>query len=151
MKIHLKIPKWVHTEDEGVMILFAFLRKMVVNYRLDGKGVDMYGYDVRRILDTESKYIHEYLYDHVDPKYCNIGKLSREHFVFTMKESKNFTQLVTIQNPRYIYRWAYLLGCSNWNLVEEGDLGLDNRPHYIPMHRIERDLFEYKDRNEKKL
>ena len=148
MEIKLKIPKWVHTDHEGVMILFAFLRKMTVNYRLDGKGIDMYGYDIRRILNIENKYLHEWLYDHVNPKFCTIGKLSREHFIFTMKESKNFTQIVTIKDPRYIYRWAYLLGCSNWNLVEDGDLGLDGRPHYIPMHRIERDLFEYSDRHD---
>lgn len=148
MKIKVRIPHWVHTDDEGVMILFAFLRKMWVNYSLKGKSIDMYGYDIRRILNTESKYLHEYLYEHIDTKYCTIGKLNREHFVFNMKNAKNNSKLVTIEDPRYIYRWAYLLGCSNWNLVEDDDLGLDDRPHYIPMHRIERDLFEYTDRNE---
>ena len=148
MKIKVRIPHWVHTDHEGVMILFAFLRKMWVNYNLKGKGIDMYGYDMRRILDTESKYLHEYVAEHVDSAYCTIGKLNREHFVFNMKNAKNSSKLVTIEDPRYIYRWAYLLGCSNWNLVEEDDLGLDDRPHYIPMHRIERDLFEYTNRNE---
>lgn len=148
MKIKVRIPHWVHTDNEGVMILFAFLRKMWVNYNLKGKSIDMYGYDIRRILNTESKYLHEYLYDHIDSKFCTIGKLNREHFVFNMEHAKNNSKLVTIEDPRYIYRWAYLLGCSNWNLVEEDDLGLDDRPHYIPMHRIERDLFEYTDRNE---
>ena len=145
MTAKLRIPNCVNTDHEGVWVLFAFLRKIVVEYELTEKPVDVYGSDMRRILDCERKDIHEFLYDHIDPRMCKIAKLNREHFVFYMKNIRTYTKEVELKDFKYIMRWAYLMGCSNYNLLEEDSLALDKsrRPYYTPMYRLDRDLFEY--------
>jgi hypothetical protein len=148
MKIKVRVPHWVHTEDTGVIILFAFLRKVKYKYHEFDGPLDMYGYDIRKILDTETKYLHDYIQDQVDSKYCTIGKLNREHYLFDMKGTRQKTNIVEISEPKYLYRWAYLMGCTNWNLIEEGTGLLTDRPAYTPMYRMERDLFEYTDRQD---
>ena len=44
MEIKLRVPHWVEAEDEGLFVLFAFIRRMVIEYKLTGKAIDMYGY-----------------------------------------------------------------------------------------------------------
>ena len=144
MEIKIKVPKWVNTDDEGICMLFAFLRKLTIEY--PDTALDMYGYDMRRIMDREDNNLHEMLYDYIDTKYCKIAKLNREHFVFYMKKSKNGFKTIILRETRSHIVWAYLLGCSNFNLIEQS-AGILKRPTYTPMYRFDRDLFEFTGRH----
>lgn len=146
MEIKIKVPKWVNTDDEGICMLFAFLRKLVVQYDADETPLDMYGYDMRRIMDREENDLHLMLQDYIDPQYCKIAKLSREHFVFFMRESVKGYRTVTIKKSRSHVVWAYLTGCSNWNLLEESET-IFGRPAYTPMYKFDRAMFEYSNRD----
>lgn len=143
MEIQVRVPFWVKEEDEGIVLLFAFLRKIIIEYDFSDKPIDLYGYDIRRILDNEGKYIHEYILSHVDTKYCKVGKLNRDHFVFQLKNIVQNTKLVTIKQHKMLIRWAYLMGCTNYNLLEPTDSILEGRPAYSSMFRLERDMFEF--------
>ena len=144
MELRIKVPKWVNTDDEGICMLFAFLRKITIEY--PDTPLDMYGYDMRRIMDREENDLHLVLNEFVDIKYCKIAKLNREHFVFFMKKAKTGYRTVTLKKTRSHIVWAYLVGCSNWNLIEENNAILD-RPAYTPMYRFDRDMFEFTGRN----
>ena len=146
MEIKIKVPKWVNTDEEGICMLFAFLRKVVIQY--PGTPLDMFGYDMRRIMDVEINDLHEFLYDYVDPKFCKIAKLNREHFVFYMKQVRTRTRVLTLKETSSHIRWAYLMGCTNYNLLEEDTLALDKsrRPSYTPMYRFDRDVFAFSGR-----
>ena len=148
MEIKIKVPKWVKTDDEGICMLFAFLRKIVIEYQAHDTPLDMYGYDMRRIMDREENDLHLVLQEHVDPKLCQIGKLSREHFVFFMKESVKDLRVVTLKKTRSHIVWAYLTGCSNWNLLEESN-SIFERPAYTPMYRFDKEMFEFSHRDYK--
>tara|TARA_R110000796_G_scaffold24191_1_gene69080 strand:+ start:90 stop:563 length:474 start_codon:yes stop_codon:yes gene_type:complete len=150
MKVEVRVPGWVDTEDEGILMLFAFIRKIVIEYNMTNKPIDMYGHDIRRILDREDRYCNDYILKHVDPKYCTIGRLNGEHFIFKCKFVKNNTHLVEIKDPVNKLKWAYLLGCSNWNLLEDNQSTLTNRPHYTGMYTLERNVFGFnaEDRKE---
>ena len=143
MKVSLKIPVWVSDEaPESVHVLFAFLRKLALKYTISRQeGLDVYASDVRRIVDAEEYFIHEVLMEWVDPYFLQIGRLSEEHYVFKSPQWKACKE-VEIQETRNLLTWAYLIGCSNFNLVEpEGD-----RPVYNPMSRLDRELFLYSNR-----
>ena len=146
MEVEIKVPNWVDTENEGICMLFAFLRRTCIEYKTS--NLDVYGYDIRKITDREDDSIHEYLSEHIDTKYCKIAKLSREHFVFQMSNYRYGVNHVTIKNPEAIVRWAYLMGCSNYNLVEPDNdsLSSDQRPPYTPMYRMDRELFKFSTR-----
>jgi len=147
MEVKIKVPKWVNTDDEGICMLFSFLRKLSIQH--PDTPLDMYGYDMRRIMDREENDLHLLLQDYVDPKYCKIAKLSREHFVFYMKESIKGLRVVTISSQRALLVWAYLSGCTNWNLIEEGkQVGYLSRPAYTPMYKFDRDMFAYSNRQD---
>ena len=148
MEIKIKVPDWVNTDDEGICMLFAFLRKIAVEYNLTNKPLDVYGSDIRRILDREENNIHEVLLDHVDTSKVKIAKLSREHFVFIMKNVRQGVRQVTLKEPASHVRWAYLMGCSNYNLLEEDSTSLskDGRPYYTPMSRLDREMWGFTGR-----
>jgi len=97
MEIEIKVPEWVNTNDEGICMLFAFLRRIAIEYQLTGKPLDVYGTDIRRICNIEVNNLHDYIMDHVDIKKCRIAKLSREHFVFYMKHVKTGVKIVTLK------------------------------------------------------
>jgi len=139
----VKVPRCVNTEDESIAILFAFIRRIMLEYSLDGEWIDIYGSDIRKILDRMDDNIHDYLLQYVDPKECKIVKLSREHFVFKLKNWRRHVNPVPIKKHKNITRWAYLMGCTNYNLLEKDGLNLDDkkRPHYTGMFRYDRDLF----------
>jgi len=149
MEIKIRVPHWVNTDDEGICMLFAFLRKIGIEYNIRNKALDVYGYDIRRILDREENNIHDYIADYVDHKHCKIAKLNREHFVFTMKnDMAKKTRIVLLKKHSSHVRWAYLMGCSNYNLLEEdNDELILGRPQYTGMYRLERDVFEFSNRN----
>ena len=112
MEIKIKVPKWVKTDDEGICMLFAFLRKLHIQYGLNNTPLDMYGYDMRRIMDREENDLHLVLQDYVDPEYCKIAKLSREHFVFFIKGAvKGIREVKIKEYHEVILIWAYLTGC----------------------------------------
>ena len=148
MEIKIKVPKWVKTDDEGICMLFAFLRKLHVQYCTEGTPLDMYGYDMRRIMDREENDLHLMLQNYIDTDYCQIAKLSREHFVFFMKQSVKGHRIVTLKETRSHIIWAYLTGCSNWNLLEESNT-IFERPAYTPMYRFDREMFEFSHRDYK--
>tara|TARA_R100000541_G_scaffold42394_1_gene49706 strand:+ start:5068 stop:5517 length:450 start_codon:yes stop_codon:yes gene_type:complete len=143
MEIQIKVPYWVKTEDEGTCILFAFLRRLHIEYDIRDVGMDMYGYDIRRILGVEEKDLHDLINERIDIKYCKIAKLNREHFVFMLKHYRVKYKLVTLKEHESIVKWAYLLGCSNFNLIEDREHlgGFLDRPTYTPMHRLDREMF----------
>jgi hypothetical protein len=149
MEIQIKVPKWVHTDDEGICMLFAFLRRIAIEHDLTGKPLDVYGSDIRRIINREENNIHDVLMDHVDIGSCKIAKLSREHFVFYMKPIRTGTKIVKIKSHAAQLRWAYLMGCSNYNLVEpdSSSLNAEGRPAYTPMYRFDREVFNYTSRS----
>ena len=151
MEIEIKVPNWVDTEDEGICMLFAFLRRITIEYQLAGKPLDVYGTDIRRICNVEVNNLHEYIMDHVNSNNCRIAKLSREHFVFYMKPIKTGVKVVKLTEPSSHVRWAYLMGCSNYNLLEEDNISLDRdrRPHYVPMDKMDRELFTFTSRSRK--
>ena len=103
MEIKIKVPKWVKTDDEGICMLFAFLRKLHIQYGLNNTPLDMYGYDMRRIMDREENDLHTMLQEHVDTKLCQIAKLSREHFVIFMKECVKGHRIVTLKRNQKSY------------------------------------------------
>ena len=146
MEVEIKVPGWVDTNNEGICMLFAFLRRIAIEYKTN--NLDVYGYDIRKITDREDDSIHEYLSRQIDTKYCKIAKLSREHFVFQMSNYMKDVNIVTIKNPEAIVRWAYLMGCSNYNLVEpdSNSLSSHQRPPYTPMYRMDRELFKFSSR-----
>jgi hypothetical protein len=139
----VKVPRCVNTEDESIAILFAFIRRIMLEYSLDGEWIDIYGSDIRKILDRMDDNIHDYLLQHVNTDECMIVKLSREHFVFKLKNWRRNVNPVPIKQHKNITRWAYLMGCTNYNLLEKDGLNLDDkkRPHYTGMFRYDRDLF----------
>ena len=145
MEIKIKVPQWVDTDDEGICMLFAFIRRLTLQW--PNTPLDMYGYDMRRIMDREENDLHLLLNEVIDLKYCKIAKLNREHFVFFCKGWKYGIKEVTISNPRSLMVWAYLTGCSNYNLIEgdhnEGPL---HRPPYTPMYAYDREMFAYTQR-----
>ena len=149
MEIQIKVPNWVNTNDEGICMLFAFLRRIAIEYDLTGKALDVYGSDIRRIINREENNIHDVLMDHVDMANCKIAKLSREHFVFYMKPIRTGTKVVKLKKHASHLRWAYLMGCSNYNLIEPDSLGLgkDRRPAYTPMYRFDREVFQFTSSN----
>jgi hypothetical protein len=151
MEIEIRVPGWVNSEDEGVCMLFAFLRRILIEYGLRDKPLDVYGSDVRRILNREVVNLHEWLLDKVDSKDCKIAKLSRQHFVFYMKNAKNDSRIVKLTKPESHVRWAYLMGITNYNLLEEDDFSLDEerRPHYTPMYKMDKELFQFTSRGRK--
>ncbi len=148
MEIEIKVPEWVNTDDEGICMLFAFLRRITIEYHLTGKPLDVYGTDIRRICNMEINNLHDYLMEFVDIKSCKIAKLSREHFVFYMKNVKTGVKIVTLKEHSSHVRWAYLMGCSNYNLLEEDNISLsrERRPHYTPMYKMDRELFTFTSR-----
>lgn len=148
MEIKIKVPKWVKTDDEGICMLFAFLRKLVIEYQVQDTPLDMYGYDMRRIMDREENDLHLVLQDYIDSKSCKIAKLSREHFVFFMKDSVRGHRIVTLKETRSHIVWAYLTGCTNWNLLEDNN-EIFERPAYTPMYRFDREMFEFTNRDYK--
>jgi len=152
MEIQIKVPYWVETEDEGICMLFAFLRRISLEYGLRGKPLDVYGSDIRRIINREVVNLHKFICDHVDSNDCKIAKLSRQHFVFYMKNYKTGVKTVKLTKPESHVRWAYLMGVSNYDLLEEDNLSIDNerRPHYTPMHKMDRELFSFTSRGRKK-
>ena len=83
MEIKIKVPQWVDTDDEGICMLFAFIRRLTLQW--PNTPLDMYGYDMRRIMDREENDLHLLLNEVIDLKYCKIAKLNREHFVFFCK------------------------------------------------------------------
>jgi hypothetical protein len=115
----------------------------MLEYKLEGQWIDLYGYDVRKILDRMDDNIHEYLLQYVDENECKIVQLSREHYVFKLKNWRRNVNEVPIRKHKNITRWAYLMGCTNYNLLEKDGLNLDDkkRPHYTGMFRYDRDLF----------
>ena len=123
----VKVPRCVNTEDESIAILFAFIRRIMLEYSLDGEWIDIYGSDIRKILDRMDDNIHDYLLQYVDPKECKIVKLSREHFVFKLKNWRRHVNPVPIKKHKNITRWAYLMGCTNYNLLEKDGLNLDDK------------------------
>lgn len=148
MEIKIKVPEWVNTDDEGICMLFAFLRRIAIEYDLTDKPLDVYGSDIRRIIDREENNIHDVIMDYVDIKYCKIAKLNREHFVFYMKQVRTRTRVLTLKETSSHIRWAYLMGCTNYNLLEQDTLALDKsrRPSYTPMYRFDRDVFAFSGR-----
>lgn len=148
MKIEIKVPDWVNTDDEGICMLFAFLRRIAIEYDLTGKPLDVYGTDIRRICNTEINNIHEHLMQHVDTKYCKIAKLSREHFVFYMRGARTGMRTFELKEHSSHVRWAYLMGCTNYNLLEEDNISLskERRPHYTPMYKMDKELFMFTSR-----
>ena len=148
MEIKILVPNWVKTDDEGICMLFAFLRRIVIEYELTKKSLDVYGSDIRRILDREENNIHEVILDNVDTSKVKIAKLSREHFVFIMKSVRQGVRQVTLKEPASHVRWAYLMGCSNYNLLEEDSTSLskDGRPYYTPMSRLDREMWGFTGR-----
>ena len=148
MEIQIKVPEWVNTDDEGICMLFAFLRRITIEYHLTGKPLDVYGTDIRRICNIEINNLHDYLMDHVDIKYCKIAKLSREHFIFYMKGARTGTRAFELKEHSSHVRWAYLMGCSNYNLLEEDSISLskERRPHYTPMYKMDKELFAFTSR-----
>jgi hypothetical protein len=149
MEIQIKVPNWVNTDDEGICMLFAFLRRISIEYSLTGKPLDVYGSDIRRIVNREENNIHEVLMNHIDIKCCKIAKLSREHFVFYMNSIRTGTKVVKITSHGAQLRWSYLMGCSNYNLLEPDNISLDKerRPAYTPMYRFDREVFNYTSRS----
>lgn len=148
MEIKIKVPDWVNTDDEGICMLFAFLRRIAVEYELTDKPLDVYGSDIRRILDREENNIHEVLLDHVDTSKVKIAKLNREHFVFYMKSIRQGVRNVKLTKHTSHVRWAYLMGCTNYNLLEEDSKFLDkqHRPAYTPMSKLDRELWGFTGR-----
>ena len=148
MEIQIKVPDWVNTDDEGICMLFAFLRRITIEYQLTGKPLDVYGTDIRRICNIEVNNVHDYLMEFIDIKHCKIAKLSREHFIFYMKNTRTGTRTVILKEPSSHVRWAYLMGCSNYNLLEEDSISLskERRPHYTPMYKMDRELFTFTSR-----
>ena len=146
MEIEIKVPEWVNTDDEGICMLFAFLRRIALEYKT--KNLDVYGYDIRKITDREDDAIHLYLNEHIDTDKCKIAKLSREHFIFQMKHFNTGMKHVTLKDQKSIVRWAYLMGCSNYNLIEPDNnkLAKERRPAYTPMYRMDRELFKFSKR-----
>jgi len=146
MEVEIKVPGWVNTNDEGICMLFAFLRRIALEYK--SKNLDVYGYDIRKITDREDDAIHLYLNEHIDTDKCKIAKLSREHFIFQMKHINTGVKHVTLKDQKSIVRWAYLMGCSNYNLIEPDNNTLDKerRPAYTPMYRMDRELFKFSTR-----
>ena len=149
MEIQIKVPEWVNTDNEGICMLFAFLRRIAIEYELTNKPLDVYGSDIRRIINREENNIHDVLMEYVDMKHCKIAKLSREHFVFYMKRVRHGTKIVTLTEPSSHLRWAYLMGCSNYNLIEPDSAGLgkESRPAYTPMYRFDREVFNFSRHN----
>ncbi len=141
--LKVKVPRCVKTKDESIAILFAFIRRIILEYDLGGEWVDMYGSDIRKILDRMDDNIHDYLMEYVDSSECKIVQLSREHYVFKLKNWRRHVNAVPITKHKNITRWAYLMGCTNYNLLEKDGLNLDDkkRPHYTGMFRYDRDLF----------
>ena len=81
--------------------------------------------------------------DHVDTGFCKIARLNREHFVFQMKHVTKDCVIRTVKEERNMLVWAYLMGCSNYNLLEAPtDSAFMDRPQYTPMYRLEREVFE---------
>lgn len=149
MEIQIKVPEWVNTDDEGICMLFAFLRRIAVEYDLTDKALDVYGSDIRRILDREENNIHEVILDNVDTKLCRIAKLNREHFVFYMKHIRTGVKIVTLKKHSSHVRWAYLIGCTNHNLLEPDSKSIDQeggRPYYTPMSRLDREIWGFTGR-----
>jgi hypothetical protein len=148
MKIEIKVPNWVNTDDEGICMLFAFLRRITIEYQLTGKPLDVYGTDIRRICNFEINNVHDYLMEFVDTKYCKIAKLSREHFVFYMTGARTGTRVFELKEHSSHVRWAYLMGCTNYNLLEEDSISLsrERRPHYTPMYKMDKELFTFTSR-----
>ncbi len=142
MKIQVKVPHWVTTDNERICILFAFLRRVQIEFN-NCKQLDVYGYDVRKIVDREEANMHLYLQDHIDTRYCKIGKLSQEHFVFEMTNWRRDLRTVEITQLTAQLCWAYLMGCTNYNLLEDDGilLGNERRPHYTPMYKLDREIF----------
>lgn len=148
MEVKIKVPFWVNTDNEGVICLFGFLRKVAIKHNIDNEAIDMYGYDLRRILDQEADELHEWITDHVDPAYCQVAKLNRDHFMFKVSHLQRDCKVVKISSERQVLIWAYLLGCSNNNLLEERQNAfILDRPHYNVMPRNERELFHYSTRS----
>jgi|TARA_R110000796_G_scaffold28190_12_gene77316 hypothetical protein len=143
--LKVKVPGWVNTDDEGVCMLFAFIRRIAIEYKLHGIAIDMYGYDIRKILDIMNDDLHEYLVQFVDPEMCQIAKLNREHFIFKIHNHRRYIREVNIKQTKNITRWAYLMGCTNYNLLEPDGILLETekRPHYCSMQRYDRDLFMF--------
>jgi len=142
MEIQIKVPNWVNTEDEGVCMLFAFLRKLCVEY--ESSALDVYGYDIRRIIGSEDDGVHLTLNELIDTSYCKIAKLNREHFVFKLRQYRTGVKTVTLKKHQSHIIWAYLAGCSNWNLTEPDNdtIRKDMRPHYTPMYRFDQEMFK---------
>jgi len=143
MEIKIKVPGWVNTEDEGICMLFSFLRRIALEY--DEEALDVYGYDIRKITDIEADNVHLVINEHIDTTHCKIAKLNREHFVFKMSHYRRGINEVTIRKPESHIIWAYLMGCSNYNLVEPDNDLIDknHRPHYTPMYRLDREFFNH--------
>ena len=141
----VKVPRCLKTEDEGIAMLFAFIRRLMIEYKLQDQWIDLYGYDIRKIVDRMDDNIHEYLLQYVDENECKIVQLSREHYVFKLQNWRRNVNEVPIREHKNIIRWAYLMGCTNYNLLEKDGLNLDDekRPHYTGMFRFDRDLFMF--------
>ena len=66
-----------------------------------------------------------------------------------MRESVRDMREVTISSHRALMIWAYLTGCTNWNLIEDGEpAGYLNRPAYTPMYKYDREMFPYTNRGQ---
>jgi len=142
--VKIRVPYWVNTDNEGICMLFSFMRRIAIEYNLSDVPLDMYGHDIRRIIGREEKGLHDYLDQFIDTRWCKIAKLNREHFVFTMKHIRTRTNTVEIKRPLNVVKWGYLMGCTNYNLIEEPvDKELTGRPAYTPMYKLERDLFNF--------
>ena len=143
MEIKIKVPHWVQTDDEGICMLFAFLRRIAIEFETTDTPLDVYGSDIRKIVNRKGKDIHQYIMDHVDLNYCKIARLNREHFVFQMKHVTKDCKIAKVKEERNMLVWAYLMGCSNYNLLEApSDSAFMDRPQYTPMYRLEREVFE---------
>ncbi len=62
-----------------------------------------------------------------------------------MSHYRRETKLVTLTKQRSHVTWAYLMGCSNWNLLEADNdsISPSNRPQYTPMYKLEKDVFKF--------
>ena len=142
MEIQIKVPNWVNTDDEGICMLFAFLRRIAIEYDIPN-GMDVYGSDIRKIMNSKDNAIHDTINESIDMEQCSIAKLTGEHFIFTMRNYRRDIRVVTIKKLENLVIWAYLSGCSNYNLIERDSNSIikENRPHYTPMYRLDRDMF----------
>jgi hypothetical protein len=139
----LKVPQFVDTEDQGVWVLFTFIRRCYLHYDIPVKeGLNFYVADVMRILDCESKDINKFLQPHLKDNMVDIGRLFNDRICFWTKGIHRDTVTRELTDPRAIRVWCYLMGCINNNLINEGDK-VDRR---ICLWEMDRKYFAFSDR-----